>query len=95
MMDRPGEIHLHIEEVVLYGYSARERSTLAHDLETRLQELFIGHPSSWRRPRRVDRVGPIEMDAGDSVTTTMGSSLADSLFDALRGAAAKGGVSGG
>lgn len=94
MMNRPAEVHLHIEELVLYGYSARERGALARDFETRLQDLLVRRPLQWRGPREVDRVGPIAIEMG-GIPTGLGSSLADSLFDALRDVASQGGGSGG
>ena len=81
--ERPRAIEVHIEELVLHGFTPSVRQGLGDAVKRRLQELLSDQslPQSWRRDVEVD-----QLDAGDLAipSGTPPSKVGASLAQAVR-----------
>ena len=79
-LSSPREIEVHIEELVLHGFTARDRWQIGDALERELRELLAekGIPPAWlASPERID-AGTARTSDDDSDAT--GAGIAEAVY---------------
>jgi len=84
---KPAKIELHIEELVLHGFTAADRYLIGDALQVELTRMFSeqGMPSGFARNIETDRVdaGSFHVITGAQVPA-IGARLAQALYGGLR-----------
>jgi hypothetical protein len=82
----PQDIELHIEELILHGFAAKDRNAIAGAVQHELQRLFAeqGVPQQLEQSRTVGRLntGPFTVQPG-SRAETIGAQVAQTVYEGL------------